>query len=294
MTAAVIRTPVQPSPATGAPGLLRRFVRHRGALLGALLLLFVAAAALLAPWFYPVDPMRIVAEAQLWPLASAAHPLGTDSMGRDIAALVVHGARASLLIGVCAALTATLVGVTVGALAAYYGGWVDELVMRAAELFQTIPNLILLLTIVSILGPTLTNITLGIGLVSWNGIARLTRAEFLSLRERDFVQACRSYGMSDLRIIVAEILPNALPPVLVLASLTVASAILFESVLSFLGLGDPNLASWGRVIGDGRTLIRTAWYICALPGLAIMLTVLSINLVGDGLNDAFNPKLRDR
>ncbi|MFZ4479189.1 MAG: ABC transporter permease [Rhodoferax sp.] len=275
-------------------GLLARLFRHRGALIGTLILCTVIGSAALASNLFPQDPMRIVASPELWPMQELAHPLGTDAMGRDIAALVVHGARASLLIGVFAALTATLIGVSVGALAAYYGGWVDELVMRSAELFQTIPNLIFLLSIVSILGPTLTHITLAIGFVSWNGIARLTRAEFLSLKERDFVNACRACGMADMRIIVGEILPNALPPVVVLSSLTVASAILFESAISFLGLGDANLASWGRMIGDGRNLIRTSWYICAVPGVAIMLTVLALNLVGDGLNDALNPKLRSR
>ena len=275
-------------------GFLRRFARNRGALVGAVLVLVIVAAALLAPLFYPGNPMRIVATPEMWPGQDPAYPLGTDALGRDIAAMVVHGARASLLIGVFAAITATLIGVTVGALAAFYGGWVDELVMRGAELFQTIPSLIFLLTIVSILGPTLTNITLAIGFVSWNGLARLTRAEFLSLRERDFVSACRAMGMGNLRIIVAEILPNALPPVIVLSSLTVAGAILYESAVSFLGLGDPNVASWGRLIGEGRTLVRTSWYICAVPGVVIMAAVLSLNLLGDGLNDALNPKLRDR
>ena len=238
--------------------------------------------------------MRIVGPPELWPSIHSKFALGTDALGRDIAAMIVHGARASLLIGIFAALTATTIGVTVGALAAYYGGWVDELVMRGAELFQTIPALIFLLTIVSILSPTLTHITLAIGFVSWNGMARLTRAEFLSLRERDFVSACKAMGMGDLRIIVAEILPNALPPVVVLSSLTVAGAILYESAVSFLGQGDPNVASWGRLIGEGRTLIRTSWHICAIPGAVIMVTVLSLNLIGDGLNDALNPKLRDR
>lgn len=274
--------------------LLRRFARHHGALFGSLILFLVFTAALLASVLFPQDPMRIVATPELWPFQEFSHPLGTDAMGRDIASLIAHGARASLLIGVFAALTATVIGVTVGALAAYYGGWVDELVMRGAELFQIIPNLIFLLGIVAILGPTLANITLAIGFVSWNGIARLTRAEFLSLRERDFVSACRASGMGDLHIIIGEILPNALPPVVVLSSLTVASAILFESAISFLGLGDANLASWGRLIGDGRTLIRTSWFICAVPGVAIMLTVLALNLVGDGFNDALNPKLGER
>ncbi len=272
----------------------QRFCRNRGAYAGAIVLILVALSAAMAPLFYPGDPMRIVGAASLWPGQDASHPLGTDALGRDIAAMIAHGARTSLLIGVFAALTATVIGVGVGAVAAYYGGWLDALMMRCAELFQIVPSLIFLLTIVAVLGPSLTHITLAIGLVSWNGIARLTRAEFLSLRERDFVRACRAMGMSDARIILAEILPNALPPVIVLSSLTVAGAILFESALSFLGLGDPNVASWGRLIGDGKTLIRSAWYICAIPGLAIMVTVLALNLVGDGLNDVLNPKLRDR
>ena len=165
---------------------------------------------------------------------------------------------------------------------------------RDAELFQTIPNLIFVLTIVVILGSTLTNIVIAIGIVSWTPIARMTRAEFLALRDREFVQACRAMGMGDFRIIAGEILPNALPPVIVLSSLVVAGAILFESAVSFLGLGDPNVASWGRLVGDGRQLIRSSWYICAIPGVAIMITVLCLNLIGDGLNDALNPKLRDR
>ena len=164
--------------------------------------------------------------------------------------------------------------------------------MRVSELFQTIPNIIFVLTIVSVLGQTIGNITIAVGIVTWTPIARLTRVEFLSLRDREFVQACHAIGMGNLRIIVGQILPNALPPIIVLASLVIASAILFESAVSFLGLGDPNVASWGGLIGDGRTLIRTAPYICAVPGIVIMLTVLSLNLVGDGLNDALNPSLR--
>jgi peptide/nickel transport system permease protein len=250
--------------------------------------------AILAPLFFPTDPLRIVAQPELWPGEDPAFPLGTDSLGRDMLAMIVHGARATLLIGLFASAVATLIGVSVGATAGYFGGWIDEGLMRAAELFQTIPNLIFVLTIVVILGSTLQNIVLAIGIVSWTPIARMTRAEFLSLRDREFVQACRSMGMGDLRIILGEILPNALPPVIVLSSLVVAGAILFESAVSFLGLGDPNVASWGRLVGDGRQLIRSSWYICAIPGVAIMVTVLCLNLIGDGLNDALNPKLRDR
>ena len=273
---------------------LARFARNRGALVGAVLILLVAIVALLAPVFYPTDPLRIVGAPELWPGDDPDLPLGTDSLGRDMLAMLVHGARATLLIGLFASAVATLIGVTAGAVAGYFGGWTDEAIMRTSELFQTIPNLIFVLTIVVILGSTLTNIVIAIGIVSWTPIARMTRAEFLSLRDREFVQACRSMGMSDFRIIVSEILPNALPPVIVLSSLVVAGAILFESAVSFHGLGDPNVASWGRLVGDGRQLIRSAWYICAIPGVAIMLTVLSLNLIGDGLNDALNPKLRDR
>jgi peptide/nickel transport system permease protein len=272
---------------------IKRFARNPGALAGSILMLGIFAAAILAPLLYPGDPLHIVAGSEIWPGTSQKYFLGTDALGRDIAAMIFHGAQASLIIGLFSALTATVIGVTVGSLAAYFGGWVDEIVMRTAELFQTVPGLIFLLTIVSIMGPTLMNITIAIGFVSWNGLARLTRVEFLSLRERDFVNACRAMGMGTPRIIFTEILPNALPPIIVLASLTVASAILYESALSFLGLGDPNVASWGRLVGEGRTLIRTSWFISAIPGVVIMLAVLSLNLVGDGLNDALNPKLRD-
>jgi len=273
---------------------LGRFARNRGALVGAVMILVVALTAVLASLIFPVDPLRIVGPPELWPGDEPDFPLGTDSLGRDILSMIVHGARTTLLIGLFASAIATLIGITVGAVAGYFGGWVDEIVMRAAELFQTIPNLIFVLTIVVILGSTLTNIVLAIGIVSWTSMARMTRAEFLSLRDREFVQACRAMGMGDLRIIVTEILPNALPPVIVLSSLVVAGAILFESAVSFLGLGDPNVASWGRLVGDGRQLIRSSWHICAIPGVAIMVTVLCLNLIGDGLNDALNPKLRDR
>ncbi|CEJ10256.1 ABC transporter permease [Phreatobacter sp. AB_2022a] len=273
---------------------LGRFGRNRAALVGLLVIVVVAGFALAAPSLFPRNPLRIVGRPEIWPFLNPRFPLGTDSLGRDIAAMVAHGARTTLLIGLFASLTATCIGVAVGASAAYFGGWVDEVLMRFAELFQTVPNIIFILTIVSILGQTIGNITLAVGIVTWTPIARLTRAEFLSLRDREFIQACRAMGMSDWRIIVGEILPNALPPVVILSSLVIASAILFESAISFLGLGDPNVASWGGLIGDGRTLIRTSWYICAVPGVAIMLTVLALNLIGDGLNDALNPKLRDR
>jgi len=276
------------------PGAFRRFARNRAALAGAVILLVIVVVALAAPWYFPRNPLRIVGRPEIWPFQNPRFLLGTDSLGRDIAAMIAWGARASLVIGICASLTATLIGVTIGSVAAYFGGWVDEILMRFTEMFQIVPGLIFILTIVSIIGGTIGNITLAVGVVSWTQIARLTRGEILSLRNREFVQACRSMGMRDARIILLEILPNALPPVIVLSSLAVAGAILFESAVSFLGLGDPNVASWGRLIGEGRTLIRTSWYICAIPGVAIMLMVLALNLVGDGLNDMLNPKLRER
>lgn len=273
---------------------VRRFCRNRGALVGVVVVAVIVVAAVIAPIALPLDPLRIVGPAELWPGQNPAFPLGTDSLGRNILSMVIYGARATLLISLFASVAATLTGVTVGALAGYFGGWIDEAAMRLAELFQTIPNLIFVLMIVMILGSTLTNIVVAIGVVSWTSIARMTRVEFLSLRNREFVQACRAMGMGSFRIILSEILPNALPPVIVMSSLVMASAILFESSISFLGLGDPNLASWGRLAGDGRLLIRSSWYICAIPGVAIMFAVLALNLIGDGLNDALNPKLKDR
>ncbi len=275
-------------------GPLRRFARNRAAVLGAVIVLIAVAVAIGAPWYYVRDPLRIVGRPELWPFTNPRFPLGTDSLGRDIASMLAWGARASLLIGICAAAATTLIGVAIGATAAYFGRWVDEALMRLTEMFQIVPGLIFVLSIVSIIGGTITNITIAVGVVSWTQIARLTRAEILSLRDREYVQACRSMGMGDIRILLLEILPNALPPIVVLSSLSVAGAILYESAVSFLGLGDPNVASWGRLIGEGRTLIRTSWYICAMPGIAIMLLVLALNLVGDGLNDALNPKLRER
>lgn len=270
----------------------KQFLKNKGAVLGSIFILFVIIAALFAHLFYPTDPLRMVATPEIWPFQTWKYPLGTDSMGRDIAAMIIHGARATLMIGLSASITATVIGLVVGAIAGWLGGWTDEILMRIAELFSIIPNVVFILTIVSLLGPDIWHVTFAVGLVSWPPIARLTRAQFMTFKEREFVLASRSIGETNLRIIWQDLLPNALPPVIVLSSMIVAGAILYESVISFLGLGDPNIASWGRLIGEGRSLIRSSWYICAIPGIAIMLTVLSLNLIGDGLNDALNPKLR--
>jgi peptide/nickel transport system permease protein len=289
-----LQAPLQAKRRPRQTAFLWRFARNRGALIGTVILALIVLAAVLADLLYPVDPLRIVGPAETWPLESWRYPLGTDVLGRDIASLIVHGARATLLIGLTASVTATLIGIAVGAAAAWFGGWIDEVLMRVTELFQIIPNIVFILTVVSILGPRLQNTVVAVALVSWPAVARLTRGEFLSFKDREFVQACRTTGVSTFRIITGEILPNALPPVLVVSSLVVAGAILYESVVSFLGLGDPNIASWGRLVGEGRSLIRESWYICAIPGVAIMLAILALNLIGDGLNDALNPKLRTR
>lgn len=283
-----------PLPASPRTGLWRALCRNPSALVGMALLLFMGLLAVLAPWLYPGDPLDMVAPPLLWPGQDAAFPLGSDSLGRNVAAGLAHGAGVSLLVGGVAALVALLIGSVIGAAAGYFGGWVDAVLMRLTVLFQTVPSFLLVVVIVAIGQPTLAVIVLAIGLASWPVIARLVRAEFRSLRQAEFVLAARSQGFGNLRIIVQEILPNALPPVIVTASVLVASAILIESALSFLGMGDPNVVSWGSMIGDGRELLRTAWYLTALPGTAIVLAVLALNLVGDGLNDALNPRLRKR
>jgi peptide/nickel transport system permease protein len=273
---------------------LKRLVRSPTALVGLFLLLLAIGMALSAPVLFPKDPLGLAGRPLQWPFTNARFWLGTDTTGRDIAAQVFHGARVSLLIGVVATLLAVTIGIIIGAVAGYYGGITDDVLMRITEAFQTLPNFLLLLVLVAVFGSDIKTVTIAIGLVSWPAAARLTRAEFLSLRSREFVQACLTLGMRDLQIIFREILPNALPPVIVYASVIMAVAILLESALAFLNLSDPNIPSWGNLIGTGRSVLRTQWYVSAIPGLAILLTVLSVSLVGQGLNDALNPRLKRR
>ncbi|ACB96151.1 ABC transporter permease [Beijerinckia indica] len=270
---------------------LRRFFTHPTAVAGVLILTVVTLAALLAPVLFPESPLSMVGRPLSWPGQNPRFPLGTDSMGHDIFSGLVHGARISLLVGSSAALIGLSVGIVSGALAGYFGGFVDAVLSKITEIFQTIPAFLLVIVVVAIAQPTIFSITLAIALVSWPPITRLVRTEFRSLREKEFVMAARGLGFSHTRIILQEILPNALPPVIVMTSVTVATAILMESGLAFMGLGDPNVVSWGSMIGAGRDLLRSAWYLCAVPGLAIVLTVLALNLIGDGLNEALNPRL---
>jgi peptide/nickel transport system permease protein len=208
-----------------------------------------------------------------------------------VAAGIAHGARISLMVGAVSTVAALSVGVTLGAVAGYCGGLIDDAVMRFTEFFQTIPSFVLAILLVAIFTPSIGSVVGAIAIVSWPPVARVVRAEFLSLRGREFVQAAEVLGKSRLSIVLGDILPNALSPIIVLASLMVATAILLESALSFLGLGDPNLMTWGFLIGSGRSVIRIAWWMSVFPGLAIFVTVLSLNLVGEGLSDALNPRL---
>lgn len=274
--------------------MLRRYASNPVAILGLVLLTLVAATALAAPYAFPNDPLGLAGRPLQWPGANPRFPLGTDPSGRDILAQIVHGARVSLLIGVSATTVSLGIGITIGALAGYFGGWVDDALMRLTEAFQILPNFLLLLVLVAVFGSALGTVTLAIGLVSWPATARLTRAEFLTLRNREFIQACRTLGMGDLQIITREILPNALPPIIVYAGVVMATSILLEAALAFLNLSDPNVASWGNLIGAGKGVLRVQWYVSAIPGAAILLTVLAVSLVGQGLNDALNPRLRPR
>jgi peptide/nickel transport system permease protein len=277
----------------GVRGFARRYARNRGAVAGAIVLLGVVVLAAIAPLLYPASPWQMAGTPFAHPF-TPGFPLGTDSLGRDIAAGIAHGARVSLLVGCVSTVVAIAIGVTLGALAGYHGGVIDDAIMRFTEFFQTIPGFVLAVVLVAIFRPSIVSIVVAIGIVSWPAVTRLVRGQVLSLRSREFVAAAVALGAGNLRIIFTEILPNALSPIIVLASLMVASAILLESALSFLGLGDPNLMSWGYMIGAGRSLLRLAWWMAVFPGLAILLTVLALNLVGEGLNDALNPRLARR
>jgi peptide/nickel transport system permease protein len=268
----------------------RNFARNRGAVVGLVILLLVFVVAITAPIIFPGSPWDM-AGAPFMPPGEMGMLLGSDSLGRDVAAGIAHGARVSLLVGAVSTVVALTIGVGLGAVAGYMGGWVDDVVMRFTEFFQTIPSFVLAILLVAIFTPSIESIVFAIAVVSWPPVARVVRAEFLSLRSREFVQAAEVLGKSRLSIVLGDILPNALSPIVVLASLMVASAILLESALSFLGLGDPNMMSWGFLIGSGRSVIRIAWWMSVFPGIAIFLTVLSLNLVGEGLSDALNPRL---
>ncbi|MBB3994963.1 peptide/nickel transport system permease protein [Sulfitobacter undariae] len=269
----------------------RRFSYNRGAVIGLFILTLVILTAILAPFVFPQSPWKMVQRPFLPPFTDNALLLGTDALGRNVISGLAHGAYVSLLVGLVSTIVALAIGVPIGALAGYFAGRTDDALMRFTEFFQTIPSFALAIVLLAIFQPSLMFVIIAISIVSWPPVARLVRGEVLSLRTREFVEAATLSGLGNTQIIMRHILPNALPPIIVLASLMVAQAILLESSLSFLGLGDPNIMSWGYMIGAARTVIRTAWWLSFLPGMAILLTVLSLNLIGEGLNDALNPRL---
>ncbi|MEM7116890.1 MAG: ABC transporter permease [Chloroflexota bacterium] len=273
----------------------RMFVRNKAAVLGLILFSLVLIFAVVGPYLYDVDPFKIVWRPFTPPGTDSDRvPIGTDYLGRDLLAGLIDGADSTLLVGATAATITVVIGIVIGALAGYYGGWADNLLMRITEFFQVLPALLFAMVIVALFSPSLLTISLAIGVVSWPQTARLTRAEFLKIKNLEYVRAERAIGSSDAAIIWRVILPNAAPPLIVSATLIVGAAILFEAGLSFLGLGDPNVVTWGSMIGFNRPYILDAWWTVAMPGMFIFVTVLSISLIGDGLNVAFNPKLRER
>ena len=269
------------------------FIANYSAVAGLILLIVILIFVFVGPYLHPIDPFEMVWAPFTYP-GQDGFLLGTDYLGRDILAAMMVGGQVSMAIGLSAALISLIIGVTVGAFAGYYGGYIEEILMRFTEFFQVLPTLLFSMVIVALFGASLLTVTLAIGVVSWTAVARVTRSEFLRIRELEYVAAARSGAARDLYLIFRVILPNALPPIIVQGNLMVGSAILFEAALSFLGLSDPNVMSWGQVIGSNRPYILDAGFAVAIPGFAIFLTVLAISLIGDGLNDALNPKLRQR
>ena len=271
----------------------RMFIRNKAAIAGLIILGTIVGMAIFGPILYPADPYEIVWAPQT-PPGEEGFLLGTDYLGRDMVAGIIYGSRATLAVGGAAALITIVIGVMVGALSGYYRGWVEEVLMRITEFFQVLPPLLLAMVVILLFSPSLVTIAVAIGIVSWTSTARLTRAEFLRIRELEYVKAARAISARNRRIIWLVILPNAAPPLIVSAALSVGVAVLFEAGLSFLELNDPNVISWGYIIGSNRPYVLESWWAVTFPGIAIFLTVLAVSLIGDGLNDALNPKLRQR
>lgn len=267
-----------------------RFRRHHTAMVGLVLVIVVITLAFTAPYFFPVSPWKMVQRPFLPPFFNTTVPLGTDTLGRSVASGLAHGARVSLMVGSISTLVALAVGVPLGAIAGYFGGLVDDLLMRFTEFFQTVPSFALAIVLVAIFQPSLVSTITAIAVVGWPPVARLVRGEVMAQRRREYVEAAILAGQSHFTVITRQILPNVVSPIVVLASLMVASAILLESSLSFLGLSDPSIMSWGYMVGAGRTVVRQAWWLSFFPGVAILITVLALNLVGEGLAEALDPR----
>ncbi|MBT54833.1 MAG: ABC transporter permease [Mameliella sp.] len=272
----------------------RVFRQNKAALSGLIILGFILLITAVGPSLYGVDPYSMIASPLIPPLTNPNLPLGTDFLGRDVVAGLINGGRVTILIGCCAASITVIIGLLVGAFAGFYGKTVDDVLMRVTEFFQVLPALLFAMALVTLFSPSVYTIIVAIGLVVWPQTARLARAEFMQLRNLEYVASAKVIGSSNTRIIWRVILPNAMPPLIVSATLAIGVSILFESGLSFLGLGDANVMSWGLMIGQNRPYLLDGWWTVTFPGFAIFLTVLSVSLIGDGLNDALNPKLRER
>ena len=271
---------------------INKIIRNRLALFGLIIVMTLFAIAVFAPLISPYNYKNIDVQNILMP-PSSTHFFGTDDLGRDVCSRMIWGARISLAVGFVSVGISTIIGITLGALAGYYGKYMDIIIMRFVDIMLCIPGFFLILAVIAFLGPNIFNIMIIIGLTSWMGVARLVRAEFLSLKEREFVLGAKASGASDFRIIFIHILPNALSPVFISAVLGVAAAVLLESSLSFLGLGiQPPTPSWGNILTEGKSNIEIAWWLSVFPGLAILITVLGYNLLGEGLRDALDPKFK--
>lgn len=285
------RSHAEPTPAKRASNAWRRFVSHRGGVVGTVMVVTVVAAGVLAPWLAPHDPTAIDMDHAL-ERPSAAHFFGTDAFGRDVLSRVVHGARFSLEVGVVSRLLALVLGTCLGLLAGYYGGRVDTIVMRLADVTLAYPGLLLLIAVMAAVGPSKGALFLALGVVGWAGVARLVRAQVLSLKEREFVTAIRSLGAPNSRVILRHVFPNVLTPIWVIFSMGLGASIMAESSLSFLGLGaQPPHPSWGSMISGGLDYLRVAPWLSLAPGIVVTLTVLGFNLIGDALRDLYDPKL---
>jgi peptide/nickel transport system permease protein len=255
-----------------------------GGAIGVSLLAVISLLALVAPWISPSDPFSMVAQPYIVPFADAQFPLGTDNLGRDILAGIVHGAGSSLLVGLGAAIAAILIGTIIGTIAGFAGGVIDEILMRITEAFQIIPSFLLALAFVSTIGNDIQTVILAIALGAWADPARITRAQVLSIRERDYVASARVIGMHPVEVAFTQVLPNALPPVLSISATIVAGAVLTEAALSFIGLGDPNVMTWGAMIAEGQPILRSYPALSIIPGIALLVTVLSIYLISESIN----------
>ncbi|MCE5243442.1 MAG: ABC transporter permease [Desulfobacteraceae bacterium] len=277
----------------------REVARRRSAMVGGVLLLGIFFISIFFSFFYTIDPLAQDLLARFMPPAwlpggSLAHPLGTDNLGRDVLARILYGSRISLLVGFSAVFISECIGISLGLVSGYYGGKIDNVIMRTADVFLAYPFMLLTISVIAVLGNSIFNLILVLGISDWVIYARTIRGSVLSLKEKEFVEASRASGTRNSAIICRHILPNVISPLLVLGTLRVANIIIWESGLSFLGMGVPPPApTWGRMLAEGRIYIGDAWWLATLPGLAIMCTILSINLLGDGLRDALDPRLRN-